>query len=784
MIATHTKATRTKASVGMWRLAGVAVVALSSWLHCAPVQAATPEEVEQAIKRAKDFLYSKQTNGNWELVQTRDPAANDGGNARGTQWGGLTAIATYAMLAAGEKPTEPRIVSAVEFLRKSEITGVYALGMRAQVWLFLPKTPENVNAAKRDAKLLVQGIQKQGRTIGLFDYRVAPPERNRIDLSVSQYGVLGLWAVEQTGATEIPSAVWQQMEKSWINQQESDGGWGYHGKGDADRKPDLPMTAAGVATLFITQDYNHAMAGLTCKGDFRNPAIDKGMTWIANRFDEALQGSKYGLYGIERIGVASGFKYFNVIDWYQRGSDMLVKTQAPSGMWGGRWGEVSETCFGLLFLARGRAPVVMNKLQFSTGAAAAVGAASAKPDVAADGWNQRPRDAANVVHWIGRQAERDLNWQIVNLTRPAEELSDAPILYIAGSEAPNFSAEHKAKIKTYIENGGMVVANADCGNASFATAIRKLGGELFPLQEFRELPADHVIYTGAQFQRSKWRMKPSVMAQSNGVRELIVLIPQADPAKQWQTQSDKGKEELFQLMANIFLYAVDKQGLQYKGHTNLVIPNKDVKPDRTTKVARLQYDRNWDPEPGGWRRMTGVMLNEKKVALTVENVKLATGALGSHKIAHMTGTTKFKLDDAARAEIQSFIAAGGTLIVDAAGGSGDFATSAESELRAMFPADAAKLDQPLPADHAIYTIPDAKITDAAYRAYARTRLSGETRNARLRGITIGNRTAVIFSPEDLSMGIVGNQIDGVIGYDPKTATNLMRNILLYANTVK
>ena len=45
-------------------------------------------------------------------------------------------------------------------------------------------------------------------------------------------------------------------------------------------------------------------------------------------------------------------------------------------------------------------------------------------------WNQRPRDLANLSRYIGKQTERELNWQIVNLKAPVEELHDAPILYI------------------------------------------------------------------------------------------------------------------------------------------------------------------------------------------------------------------------------------------------------------------------------------------------------------------------------------------------------------------
>ena len=46
-------------------------------------------------------------------------------------------------------------------------------------------------------------------------------------------------------------------------------------------------------------------------------------------------------------------------------------------------------------------------------------------------------------------------------------------------------------------------------------------------------------------------------------------------------------------------------------------------------------------------------------------------------------------------------------------------------------------------------------------------------------MTFNGRLGVIFSREDLSTGLVGHAVDGVIGYDPVTATVLMRNVILY-----
>jgi hypothetical protein len=743
---------------------------------------ATPAQVDAAIEKAMDFLYSAQKNGTWEQVPQRDGLS--GPDRNGGQFGGLTALCTYALLAGGASPAEPRLQKAIEFLRKVDMVGIYAIGLRAQVWHFLPKTPENKAAIKRDYQLLVQGVHKKGPTIGMYHYLFSP-HVDTMDLSVSQYGVLGMWTTELGNVVEIPAGYWRQVEKSWMDYQAPDGGWSYVGKPTSGRPTNIAMTAAGVATLFITQDYNRATEGLTCKGNIRNEHIDRGMEFITKHFGESLWESKYTMYGIERVGVASGYKYFGNIDWYQRGANRLVASQGGNGTWPGTLGQAVETSFGILFLARGRAPVVMNKLEYFDSVeqpkAANAKASAARKENTRIAWNQRPRDAANVTRWIASQSERDLNWQIVNLSRSAEELSDAPILYIAGNELPEFTAEEKTKIKTFIENGGMIVANADCASLLFTKGVRKLGEELFPLQEFRELPADHVMYTGEQFARAKWRTKPSILAQSNGVREVILLIPTADPAKQWQIQSDKGKEELFQLMANIFLYSVDKQGLQYKGKTHLVSANPKITATRTIKIARLQYSGNWNPEPAGWRRLGAVMHNDKKTDLAVDSVELGQGKLKDYKVAHMTGTTKFRLDDAARAEIKAFVEAGGTLIIDAAGGSGEFASSAEGELRAIFPAQAAELNSPLPDDNAIYTLAGSKIAEFGYRTYARSHLAGSMKAGRLRGMKINGRLAVFFSPEDISAGLIGKQVDGIIGYDPETATHLMENILLYSN---
>ena len=47
-----------------------------------------------------------------------------------------------------------------------------------------------------------------------------------------------------------------------------------------------------------------------------------------------------------------------------------------------------------------------------------------------------------------------------------------------------------------------------------------------------------------------------------------------------------------------------------------------------------------------------------------------------------------------------------------------------------------------------------------------------------------DRLAVIYSPEDLSVGLVGQPIDGIVGYEPRTAAALMANALMNASKTK
>src|SRR5207302_3112631 len=98
-----------------------------------PQSATSNESVDQAIVITKDVILKSMKGDNWEASPKRDPSKPpheiDGG-----QWGGVTALATYALLSSGERAESGHMRPAIEWLKKADIKGVYALGMRMQVW--------------------------------------------------------------------------------------------------------------------------------------------------------------------------------------------------------------------------------------------------------------------------------------------------------------------------------------------------------------------------------------------------------------------------------------------------------------------------------------------------------------------------------------------------------------------------------------------------------------------------------------------------------------------------
>lgn len=749
----------------------IALLLLATYALAQP----TPAELDASIQRGVKFLLDRQReDGCWREVL---PSEHDIGH---------TALVCLALVNAGESHQSPAMRKAIGYLRQAKTDRTYNIGLRAAFFSQLPETVRKPTL-EVDARWLMTSLIRRGEAAGMYTYTPAFNGSFMGDYSNSQYGVLGMWYAAAYGGVEAPQSYWRSVENAWLEGQQEDGGWGYTPRGGSYGS----MTAAGVATLFVTYDYLHAQG----ERDRLKPAtarnnLQRGVDWIGKYFSVTQNPGKdfglnpdepprrpsrrrdpvvggtyihYMLFGWERVGEATGLTRFGEHKWFDEGADALLLSQRPDGGWGGideAWENIN-TSYSLLFLSRGRSPVALQKLDFG------------------GRWNNRSRDAAQLARWLTRQTERHSNWQIAPATATAAELRESPVLYLASDQPVVLPPALIDKIATIIRQGGVLLCANEGPERTFADSIEQLGRQMFPKYEFRDLPPDHLIFASNFPAREG---APRVRSLSNGVRELIVLLPEGDLSWRWQSgagTSVAAKAPHFGLIGNLHLYMTDRANPRFKGDDWWIDPNPDAQITQTLQLARLKHGGNADPEPAGWQRFTSILRNDDGIDLRISEVDPARIPVGAN-LAHLVSAGAFSLSDTQRAGLKSWLDRGGLLLFDAAGGSTPAADAMTDLLRQMYPTGRL---EPLPIDHPLYNaqgFPGRRLTQVNYRKFALDKLP-RTNLPRLRGFTVDGKLLAIVSYEDISSGLVGHSVDGIVGYAPPTCVDIVRNVLLWQN---
>jgi hypothetical protein len=187
------------------------------------------------------------------------------------------------------------------------------------------------------------------------------------DNSNSQYASLGIRAC-LSGLVVVPKETIALAEEWWEKKQMADGGWGYdNSDGWMAGSSWGSMTAGAVGGLAIYKYYRHRVWGDDV--DWKNAStIAKGAAWMGKnlRFPENPgYGSwhLYWVYAVERAGRLLETERFGSQEWYPKGAAVLLDSQQPDGSWKPEtWsglpkdsfipGNISETCFAILFLRR------------------------------------------------------------------------------------------------------------------------------------------------------------------------------------------------------------------------------------------------------------------------------------------------------------------------------------------------------------------------------------------------------------------------------------------------
>ena len=755
-------------------LAALAAVLLAATVCPRAALAVTDDDVRKSIDRAKEYLINSQgRDGTWPEMQY--------GNADLPC--GHTEMALYTLAVIGEHPNHEVMSKAIDAVLGRKTTFNYAIAFRAMALAhlqnkFSPARRELIRAAlKQDVAQLVDA---QG-SLGGWSYAKATSSKAMpiYDFSNTQLVILALREAALAGV-EIPSSTWQKAQDLFYKQQKADGGWAYSENTTGQGVPTTSygsMTAVGLASIYITSDNLEPGRGCPCKMGVSTKVsgevdrrMDDALAWLEKNFSPMGNPQRpdmnnslfpYWLYAAERVGGSAGYKYFGNHNWFKEGAEAVIKFQGPDGSWAGR---IPETCFSTLFLFKGRAPVLFNKLQFK------------------GEWNAHRRDIASLTGYFERVKEQPFHWQIVGLQGPVEELHDAPILYISAESVPTLTDPDKEKLRHFTDTGGTILCEASCGSPKVRMWLTKLAKDLWPDWPLKSLPQDHPVYADPY----TLKVHPDLWGANDGMRTFL-FFAHDDVSCSWNVKAFAGKEHLFQLGVNIVAYATDHSPLRAKlepwepAKSERYVTAPTHGPKDAVRVARVKYEGGWNVGRNyrPFERLTKMLLEKAKITLKTEEDGVAPSALGDADAAYLVGAGPVVLADAEQQALKDYVTKGGWLWAEAAQGSLVFDKAFQK-----LAADLGWELKLLPADHPLMT---GKFTTAAgfnvakgvqfRRALKMRRTSSPF--ADFFGIYQDGKLVGVYSSLDLMFSTTGYEAYGCLGYQTPDAVAAATNLVVF-----
>ncbi len=752
-------------------------------------QELSADQVREAIRQGREYLLSQQDGaGRWDEMTDYE--------------GGVTALCTLALLNSGVEPSNPKIQKALNYLRSLELSKTYTVSLQTMV-LCAAEPARDMPIITRNVHWLARVQIVNGARAGSWSYPLGPDVGG--DNSNSQFAVLALNEAEHVGVKVDPK-VWKLAAEYWKDCQNPDGSWGYQpvvmpGSGS--------MTCAGVGAWIICSGKvgkpaaEATAAGVQCcMPPEKDDTLERALVWLGRNFTvqrnpgQGGAGSQwhyYYLYGLERVGRLSAHRFIGDHDWYREGAQFLLSQQDRfAHNWIGEGHSEDRphiaTALALLFLSKGRRPVLMAKVIHG-------------PD---EDWNNHPTAVANLTGFVEKQWGLDLTWQVINpQTAEVDDLLQAPVLFISGSKPPELGGLEQ-KLRSYIDRGGFIFAEGCCTDPGpFDGGLRKFLAKVFPEGEYKLRLAgpEHPI----------WRIDRPVRPNSPYVGRLwtieygcrtCVVFSEVDLSCYWELMG-RGRlegvpenvkqriEDANTIGLNVLAYATNREPKgKEEAFTSLDSPEvADMKGRGVIQVAKLIHGGGANDAPGALANLLRAAAQgdlRLPVALQQFDVRASDPNLPRFVFAFMHGRHDFRFTPEERENLRKYLLNGGTLLADAICASQEFADAFRREMAEVLPNH--KMAR-IPIDHPIFHDVGEKydITQVSRREPAAAGAADQPLRSRvqkvqpeLEGIEIDGRLAVIFSPYDISCALEQHEALQCRGYTREDAARIALNVLKYA----
>lgn len=314
--------------------------------------------------------------------------------------GGEQILVAYAMIKCGIPKDDPIVAKAIAAaVARSGPSGyrpisaydhIYGSGVDAMLL-----SDVDAEGYKSNLQMIANYVQSVQRSDGSWSDGPQQPG----DVSMSQYGILALWACQRAGCEVNPSVV-DRAGDFLMKRGNADGGWGYRpgttaGPGAGNSTHNMTMAGAGslgVVRILLhgpkkppekkeEQEEKTIFGGALTKVELDDDSpfgstfkdyqaqnstgaldsrVDRAFSWIQARFTPVskVEHNLYFYYCIERAAAISELGAIDGVDWYVVYGDGLLQLQQQDGSFPTHTGPVVGTSFALLYYLRSTQQII------------------------------------------------------------------------------------------------------------------------------------------------------------------------------------------------------------------------------------------------------------------------------------------------------------------------------------------------------------------------------------------------------------------------------------------
>ncbi len=756
----------------------------------ATAQELTAGEVAKSIEAGVRWLKNEQkSDGRWSRIQPHT--------------GGVEALAALSLVLSGEDKRGEDINKAIRYLNSLDpildnLT-VYTVSLMAMLYVEVDPVLYRSKIRKCVAYLIEsQNKQEPYRGGWAYDIRGGNP-----DGSNTQFAILALSEAARVGV-QVEQSVWQNSQWYWERKYKGNGRFIYRDDSHHRTVATGSMVCAAMASLIIIDENLNTQPPLKlgkvacCVPEERLEMVEAANKWMAANFTtrdnpadaySIFRDSRlYYLYSMERAARLTGQRFFGNFDWYREGATRLVGLQRANGRWQATNGHGEDnphvaTSLALLFLSKGRRPVVIGKYQHSD-------------DL---DWDLHHKG----VHYLTRALEADwdtkLSWQSIDgRVASIGDLQEVPVLFLSGRNNLRLSPRQKKALREYVDFGGFIFAEAcegdGCGdNSGFNRDFRKLMEEIFPENKLMLLDQSHPIYS-AQYDLKGGNPAWPLYGIQSSCRTSVVYC-QRNLSGFWRVNRPSFRDALTimaakqvdyatQLGVNIVTYATGRSVKDKLAQAQILDVSFEGPGERIVMIPKLAHGGNADAAPNAWqnimRRASFDLKQRFKIERQMISPKVET--LRKYPMVFMHGRSAFKWSDEDREALREYLTDYGFLFADAICSSPAFVEAFRKEMKELFPEY--RLET-IPATDPMWSSQSGGYDLSQVKMHQPSRdAPGGVRHLEtpplIEGIKYEGRWIVVFSPNDLSCAMENGAETQCRGYDKDDAARLGVNIILSA----